>query len=811
MMKKVLVGLLLVAVLFNSACSILKTAEETLSDDSLGKDIQEAFSSTDPVATPLPTATPEVRIEKADEYLFSGDLENAFNEYNAAYQNTTDSTMKALALYGMGRVYIAQRNYPSAIDSFTRILGQYAQTEIVANTYFLLGNCYAIQEEYQQAANAYAQFQALKPGVMDAYVLQLEADAASQAGDHYGAIYALQSAAQANPAPDTTTINLKIGQEYTALQDYNTAIQYFLSAYDLATTDYQKASANLLAGQAYLQLGQNDQAYTRLLDSVLSYPMAYDSFTGLTILVSNGYPVNEYARGVVDYYAGSYDYAIQAFERYLASNPENDGNVYYFKGLCHYYKGEYEKALESYQTLIDNYPTNSFWDATWEEIAFTYWNTPGDAYGDSGNYQAAVQTRLEFVSRAPQSGYAPYFLYAAGRALETNGDLEQAAQVWARLINEYPTYEYSYHALFLSGISYFRLANHEEALKTFQRCLALSATSEEKASAFFWIGKTYQAMGSDADARSAWQQAESADPTDYYGIRAGDRLNNSDVIQINQAYEFGYDLDAERSEAEEWMRSTFNFPAETSLTGLGDLASDARILRGKTYWELSLYDLASMEFESIRAEQVTNPLNTYLLMNYLYELGFYKPAILACRDLLTMAGMDDLTSLAAPIYFTHIRFGAYFRNLVVGAANEENINPLIVYSLLRQESLFEPFISSAAGAQGIAQIMPTTAKEVVDRYGWPANYSSEDLLLAKVGIILGVRYFSQQIDYLDGDTFAALAAYNGGPGNAYEWKELSNGDPDLFLEIIRYDETQTYLKQIVEFLNIYKLIYTHIG
>ena len=808
-MKKILTIGILAAVLLSSGCSILRTGDDSPSASAGTAMTEDSHTPVEP--TPTATATPEVRIELADDYLFSGDLENALAEYNAAFQNSGDDEIKAAALYGIGRVSMGQRNYAAAIDAFTHILGQYAQTEVVANTYFLLGSCYKHEEEYQQASNAYAQFQALKPGIIDAYVLQLQADAASTAGDHYGAIYALQTAIQADPAPDAASINLKIGQEYAALEDYNTAVQYYLSAYDQAGTDYQKASANLLAGQAYLELGLTDQAYTRFMDSVLNYPMAYDSFTALSILVSAGYPVSEYARGVVDYYAGSYYYANQAFERYLAGNPEHDGTIFYYQGLSHYYQGEYEQAIESYQTLIDYYPNNEFWDDAWEEVAFTYWNIPGDAYGDADNYQASVQTRLDFVARAPQSSWAPYFLYMAGRTLEYNNDLEQAAQVWARLINEYPTYDYSYHALFLSGISYYRLANYEEALKTFQRCLALSATSEEKASAYFWIGKSNRSLGNEEDAQSAWQLAESSDPTDYYGIRAGDRLNNSDILEITQPYEFGYDLDAERSEAEDWMRSTFNLPAETSLSGLGEMSSDARLIRGKTYWELGFYELAATEFDVVRTEQTTNPLNTYLLMNYLYEIGFYKPAILACRNLLNLANLDDLTSLTAPIYFTHIRFGAYFRNMVVSAADEMSINPMLYFSMLRQESLFEPFISSAVGAQGIAQIMPATAKDIVNLYGWPVNYSSEDLLLAQVGITLGARYFKQQINYLNGDIFAALAAYNGGPGNAYEWKNLSNGDADLFLEIIRYDETQTYLKQIIEFLNIYKLIYTRIG
>jgi len=812
-MKKINLILILAAMLLNSGCSLVANLEKGMTTDSANNDAQadapSAVQASAPTSTP--TGTPEIRLDTADAYLFAGELESALQEYNSAFLQSNDDEEKASALYGKGRVSMEQRDYPAAIDAFTHILGQYANTAVVADTYFLLGSCYSFQEDYQQASNSYAQFLALKPGIIDAYVLQLQAEAASNAGDHYGAIYALQKAVQAEPAADSTEVNLKIGKEYAALQDYPTAIQYYLSAYDTASNDYQRASADLLAGQAYLELGLTDQAYTQFLDSVLKYPMAYDSFTSLSLLVNANYPVDEYMRGLVDYYAGSYYYAIQAFDRYLESDPVQDGSVYYFRGLSYYYNGDYLPAIQDYQTLIDNYPDNQFWDAAWEEIAFIYWNTPGDAYADISDYQASVQTRLAFVARAPQSSYAPYFLYTAGRTLEYNGDLEQAAQVWARLINEYPTYDYSYHALFLSGISYYRLGRYEDALNTFQRCLGLSAVSEEKASSYLWLGKTYQQMGKQDEARNAWQQAETSDPTDYYGIRAGDLLNGKYSTEIDAPYEMGYDLDAERSEAEIWMRTTFNIPAETSLSGLGSLSNDPRILRGKQYWELGLYELASSEFENVRVEQSIDPINTYLLMNSLYELGLYKPAILACRDVLTMAGMDDLSSLSAPIYFTHIRFGAYFRNLVVSAANDEGIHPLILFSLLRQESLFEPFISSAAGAQGIAQIMPSTGKDIVDRYGWPSNYDTQDLLLAKVGITLGARYLRQQLDYLDGDILAALAAYNGGPGNAYEWKVLSNGDPDLFVEVIRFKETQTYLKQIIEFLNIYKLVYTRIS
>ena len=172
-----------------------------------------------------------------------------------------------------------------------------------------------------------------------------------------------------------------------------------------------------------------------------------------------------------------------------------------------------------------------------------------------------------------------------------------------------------------------------------------------------------------------------------------------------------------------------------------------------------------------------------------------------------MAGLDDLSSLSAPIYFTHIRFGAYFRDLTTSAANEYDIPPLLLFALIRQESLFNPYIFSAVGASGLAQIMPATGQENVDLLKWPPNYKQSDLLRGEVSLTLGAFYLSRVEEYLEGNLQAALAAYNAGPGNAEIWLALSGDDPDLFLEVVRAKETQNYLMQITEFVNIYKLVY----
>jgi soluble lytic murein transglycosylase len=59
----------------------------------------------------------------------------------------------------------------------------------------------------------------------------------------------------------------------------------------------------------------------------------------------------------------------------------------------------------------------------------------------------------------------------------------------------------------------------------------------------------------------------------------------------------------------------------------------------------------------------------------------------------------------------------------------------------------------------------------------------------------------------DGNIYPGLAAYNAGPGNAAVWNELAANDPDLLLEIIRFEETRNYIRFIYEIFNTYRTLY----
>jgi soluble lytic murein transglycosylase len=77
-----------------------------------------------------------------------------------------------------------------------------------------------------------------------------------------------------------------------------------------------------------------------------------------------------------------------------------------------------------------------------------------------------------------------------------------------------------------------------------------------------------------------------------------------------------------------------------------------------------------------------------------------------------------------------------------------------------------------------------------------------------VSLKLGADYLNRQRENFDGDIYAALAAYNGGPGNAAAWIQLAENDPDLFMEVIPYAETRNYIRRIYENFKIYRFIYS---
>ncbi len=757
-------------------------------------------STPTPIPTFTPTPAPEVRVANADQALFNGDYDSALAEYTTASISSSDPAVQAASQLGQGRVHYLTGVYPNALNEFRAVTDSFPGTSQAADAYYFLGETYMQLYRYADAADAFASYLTIRPGVLEEFINERRGDALFAGGDHAGALVAYINAVQAPRLPTNFSLELKLAQTYVILGDYTTADVVYDDIINHTSSDSIRAQVDYARGQMYAALGQPDQATTAYVEAVFNYPRTYYAYLCLVELVNSGYPVSEMQRGLVDYYTGQFGVALTAFDRYLSLSPSDASTALYYKGLILRYQEDITSAIYLWDQVIQGDPSSSEWVLAWEDKAYTQWAYLGDN-------TAAEQTLLDFVAAAPTFARAAEFLFDAGRAAERDNRLEEAANIWQRLPTEYPSSDYVYRGLFLAAICYYRLGDYDLAQNVFRQVQGIATTPTERAGAYFWTGKAQAAQGDTTAAQATWQQAADIDPTGYYSERSRNMLDNLPPFTPPKATDLSIDHQSEVHQADLWMLSTFNYPFGTDLSVPGLLASDPRFIRGQAFWDLGLSDHAEAEFDNLRDEAVNDPLTSYRLAVYLLDLGMYRLAILSARQVLDLAGLDDAGTLTAPLLFNHIRFGAFYPELVGPAAQNYGFDPLFVWSTLRQESLFDPSIQSSAGALGLMQIMPATGADIASRLGWPAAYTQSDLLRPDVNMTFGLDYLADQRDALGGDLYATLAAYNGGPGNAAQWLSLAQGDPDLFVEVVRYDETRQYLMGIYEVFTIYSRLY----
>lgn len=759
------------------------------------------------IPDPTPTEISDISIDQGEIALLVGDYDAAFDYFSEMLSNTKDPNLIAKSNLGIGQTLLAQDILGSALD-YLRIAASAEDPVIAARANFQLGRTYTKLERYDEAISAYDTYLDLRPDLLDDHVLDLLGDLYLLQQNYPQAITHFEEAYQLDPSGGSEALAVKIAETYEALGNLETAMILYQEIYNSTDNDYTKARMNLLMGRIYLSQGNTQQAYVVFQDSVDNYSYTFDAYSALVILVNDEIPVNEYKRGLVNYFVGNNTLAIDAFNRYLSQeSTEFTDAALYYKALATRAYGlsnggsDYEAAVTIWQNLIDTYPSSQFFIDAWEDIEFTLW-----AYLDEP--QRAAEVSLSYVTLYPESGVAPNFLFLAGRSFERAGLLEEASETWVRIANEYPNSEETFRAIYFAAIAQVRNGSWENAQALFSRALVLTSQPEEIAAANLWIGKCQEALGDISTAVDTWKLAQTADPFGYYSIRAEDLLIGRDIFSEPDTFDLDDDLTPYILEAETWLKATFNLPEEINLESPGLLANDPTFQRGLEFWALGDYEAGKAQFEALRTTYQDDPAQTFRLIQAFVDIGLYRSALVASTTLLRSAGLERADALNAPEFFSRVRFGAYYIDWVLPIASEQEISPLLLLAIIRQESTYEGFISSSAGAQGLMQIIPSTGQQLADELQWPEDYTPDDLNRPYVSLVFGSNYLRKQRNFFNGDLYAMLAAYNGGPGNTIAWKELTGSDdPDLFLETVRIEETRNYIRLIYEIYYIYRWLY----
>lgn len=748
---------------------------------------------------PEPTAPPmSERLAQAQRLMHNGDYAAAESVYQGILAAPLTAAEADEARYGLGMAALRAGDYAAAIAAFTDFLNRAPQGDRAADAWFLMG------EARQGAGDPAGAIAAYRNYLATAAVADAAPYAQERIGDAYLALNAPGQAAAAYEtalaqasADQALRLHEKAGQAYAAAGNTAQAIAHYEVNLGLTTNATYRAKMLFLAGQTLLNAGQAEAGYNRFLTLVNTYPATADAYQALIALVNAGVPVDDYQRGLVDVYAGAYTPAVEALNRYIASGrEEHRADAFFFLARAQAGLGNTAEALAALDTLLNTYPASARWGDAWLEKA--------RIQAGANDVSAALATYRAFVDQAPNHPQAPEALWRAGLLADSNGDTATAGALFRELADHYPNHERASEGLWRAAFSAYRQGDVGTATE-FWRSLAARAAGERSAAAALWLGQVAQRQGDPQAAAQYFARAQQLAPDNYYALRAAELTEGigrafSRPVTLNP----NIDLAAEQAEAERWLAARLQLSRSSGLGRLSpQIAADPRLRRGQALWQLGLYPEAKVELENLRRAYARDALASYQLALTFRDLGLYRSSILAATATVRLAGASATT---APRFLGRLMYPIYYADLIVPEAQKYGLDPLLMFALVRQESLFEAIGTSYAQAQGLMQVIPPTGAWIAEQLRWP-NYQNQDLYRPYVNIIFGTYYLAVQRNRFEGDLYAALAAYNAGPGRSAIWRQQANGDQDLFLELITLEQPQTYIKRIAEHYAIYRILY----
>jgi len=320
---------------------------------------------------------------------------------------------------------------------------------------------------------------------------------------------------------------------------------------------------------------------------------------------------------------------------------------------------------------------------------------------------------------------------------------------------------------FLAGFIALRfLKQPNPALAAFQRLDAGVARPISKSRAQYWQGRAYEALGDTSSALTYYRQAAQY-PETFYGQVALARIDASPLLHLNETL--------------------------VEAVSASDVDTDALMPQMKILAELG--QAASLrQFVDRDVEAHPSPRHIKRLMLLLTDWGYPEIAVRLAKGL-------SYTGTMLPA-FTHpvITLPSY-------PGPGDAPDPALVLGLIRQETEFDAYAISSAGARGLMQMMPASAKVAAKQAKLP--YRPGALLSdTSYNMQLGMTEYRVHLDRYGGSWVLAAAAYNAGPNNAKKWL-AANGDPRIsdpidWIEQIPFGETRNYVQRVLENAQVYR-------
>ncbi len=393
------------------------------------------------------------------------------------------------------------------------------------------------------------------------------------------------------------------------------------------------------------------------------------------------------------------------------------------------------------------------------------------------------------------SGAAPEQRRAAGvllaAVLVATGDIDGGLAIFPGLFATAPTPDDQRAILWRAGVAAVRARRFDRALTNLRSLIERGPGGDLALAAQYWLGVAHEQRGDLTAAARAFEPLAMNYPYHYYGLTARRRL-----AEIRGRPDAGLDapdpIDFPRLTLSPASRERAEFRAAMALARAGSIEDAAWYLRRLLDRSRGDRGLALLAARA-SSEAGDHASASRVLFNH-FTAYFNRPA----RGL-----PDDFLPMAFP---------RPFWDTVVESARRHGADPVLLVSLMRRESRFDPLARSAVGAVGLLQIMPYTAEALAERAGVSEILAAaiDDATLAepRVNIAIAARLNADLLELFDGARLPVIASYNAGEDRAGDWWAAARGlRDDFFVDSIPYTETRNFAREVVANYAAYERIY----
>jgi len=396
----------------------------------------------------------------------------------------------------------------------------------------------------------------------------------------------------------------------------------------------------------------------------------------------------------------------------------------------------------------------------------------------------------------PAHSFADDALFYAADLHARAGEQDKALERLQQLVQQYPAGDFTAEALFKIFWLQRQGKQSEEALKTLnlieERYLAADESLDVER-ARYWRARMVEDAGDAAGAAQGFATVATEHPATYYGLMARAKLAG-----LNPS--LGQQVEAELSAVPEPSPGPWPLYA-------GTVGEDPHFLAGVELLRLGFSDSASSELLAVnRTGQTQEALR--LLVHVLSAAGDARSAHAIARTSLRRELSGRITPEKRPLW--EVAYPNAFRPLIEKHCAAAKVDPNLLQALMREESALDPKALSWAGALGLTQLMPATAREVARIHKISTRITQEKLLEPDLNIHLGALELGGLLQRFDGVKPFAVAGYNAGPGSVNKWRGILPKAPiDEWVEEIPVEETRGYVKRVLRSYNTYQLLYAH--